>query len=374
MVQLPASTHLSKLEFELDVLPKELGLWAAPDGLAEQLARGGQLQLAHLQVRRMHPEFAKGELFVRHDAPALGEHEARALHVLGHELLEDRIAQPEVDVPAPEALLGRGRHEGDRALVHVTAARELGELRFVREHLLLELDVVEPAVVHVRIGLDGLLVLEALLGGHDLLDALALAVLLLELHVLFVQLGHFALRKRLERVLVDDARALGLLAALLELGEGDEEFLGVVALVELLHRALVHGARERRLRLLLFELGPLDPRAWLIVALNPALKDPARAVGLVGAQLEAHVRGPRVVVGLPLDPPVEDRPRARHVAQHLLHVDELEPKLVDARHERDGAVPHVARGVDVPVAHLHLGILEPERRVAVVHADGTLID
>ena len=39
MVQLPAATHLSKLEFELDVLPKELGLWAAPDGLAEQLAR-----------------------------------------------------------------------------------------------------------------------------------------------------------------------------------------------------------------------------------------------------------------------------------------------------------------------------------------------
>ena len=35
------------------------------------------------------------------------------------------------------------------------------------------------------------------------------------------------------------------------------------------------------------------------------------------------------------------------------------PELVDARQQRDGAVPHVARVVDEAVAHLHLGVLQP---------------
>lgn len=40
------------------------------------------------------------------------------------------------------------------------------------------------------------------------------------------------------------------------------------------------------------------------------------------------VRGPSMVVRLPLDPPIENRTSARSVAKHLFHVDELEPELV----------------------------------------------
>lgn len=42
------------------------------------------------------------------------------------------------------------------------------------------------------------------------------------------------------------------------------------------------------------------------------------------------------------------------------------PQLVDARHERDGAVPHVARVVDEAVPHLHLRVLEPDLYRVVV--------
>jgi len=84
---------------------------------------------------------------------------------------------------------------------------------------------------------DLLLVLEALLGADDLVDALAVAVLLLELHVLLVELLRLRARQRVEAELVDDARALALLGALLELAEAEEELLRVVALIELLRRA-----------------------------------------------------------------------------------------------------------------------------------------
>ena len=83
---------------------------------------------------------------------------------------------------------------------------------------------------------DLLLVLEAFLGADDVVDTLAVAVLLLELHVLLVELLRLRARQRVEAELVDDARALALLGSLLELAEGEEELLRVVALLELLQR------------------------------------------------------------------------------------------------------------------------------------------
>ena len=103
---------------------------------------------------------------------------------------------------------GRGRSLGERVLFRV-CGRQPGDL---------------------------LLVLEALLGADDLVDALAVAVLLLELHVLLVELLRLRARQRVEAELVDDARALALLGALLELAEAEEELLRVVALLELLRR------------------------------------------------------------------------------------------------------------------------------------------
>jgi len=298
---------------------------------------------------------------VRHHPPALSQHLPRAARVAHAQLLEDGVAQPQVDVPPPQPLVGGGGHVGERALVDVARVAHVE-----RRLRLLELEVVEPRVVHVGVLAHLLLVLEALLGADDVVDALAVAVLLLELHVLLVELLRLRARQRVEAELVDDARAVALLGTLLELAEGEEELLRVVALLELLERALEDLARRLRLALLLLELGPLAPRLRVVVALHVALEDLACARGLVDAHLEADVRGPRVVVGLPVHPAVEDDARAREVAHHLLHVHVLEPELLDARHQRDGAVPHVARRVDVPVAHLHLGVLQPERRVAVV--------
>ena len=60
--------------------------------------------------------------------------------------------------------------------------------------------------------------------------------------------------------------------------------------------------------------------------------------------------------------------------QPCLHVDVLVPQLVDAREQRDGAVPHVARVVHKLVRHLHLRVLEPERGAAVVMHQRALPD
>ena len=83
------------------------------------------------------------------------------------------------------------------------------------------------------------------------------------------------------------------------------------------------------------------------------------------AAVKHTVRRPRVVVGLPIHPAVEDDARAREVSHHLFHVHVLEPELLDARHQRDRAVPNVPRRVDVPVPHLHFGIPGEKREERV---------
>jgi hypothetical protein len=62
-----------------------------------------------------------------------------------------------------------------------------------------------------------LLVLEAPLGDDDVLDAVAVAVLLLERHEAPVELRRLRLGDVVQRVLVNHARALHLVAHLLEL-------------------------------------------------------------------------------------------------------------------------------------------------------------
>ena len=49
------------------------------------------------------------------------------------------------------------------------------------------------------------------------------------------------------------------------------------------------------------------------------------------------------------------------------------PELVDAGQNGDGSVPDVAGVVHLAVLHLHLGVLQPEGDVAVVHVQRTLI-
>ena len=65
---------------------------------------------------------------------------------------------------------------------------------------------------------------------------------------------------------------------------------------------------------------------------------------------------------------------AGNVPQHLLHVRVLVPELVGAGQNGDGAVPYVARMVDLLVLHLHLGVLEPDYDAAVVDVECSLVD
>ena len=57
-------------------------------------------------MRGVNPDLGEREGGVRHDAATLGQYEARALRVLGHQLLEDGVAQPEIDVAAVTARRG----------------------------------------------------------------------------------------------------------------------------------------------------------------------------------------------------------------------------------------------------------------------------
>ncbi len=48
------------------------------------------------------------------------------------------------------------------------------------------------------------------------------------------------------------------------------------------------------------------------------------------------------------------------------------PKLSNARQKGDRTIPDVSRVVDVLVAHLHLGVLDPQRGISVVLIQSSL--
>ena len=50
------------------------------------------------------------------------------------------------------------------------------------------------------------------------------------------------------------------------------------------------------------------------------------------------------------------------------------PELVDSREDGDGSVPDVAGVVHLPVLHLHLGVLQPQGDVSMVHVQRALVN
>ena len=86
------------------------------------------------------------------------------------------------------------------------------------------------------------------------------------------------------------------------------------------------------------------------------------------------VRGPAMVIGLPLHPALKDLPGPWHIAQHFLHVDVFVPKLIHSGQNLHGPVPDVAGMVDEAVPHLHLRILQPHGRICVGDFQGPLPD
>ena len=122
------------------------------------------------------------------------------------------------------SLFLRRRDARDGALIDVSGP--LARLELVvrareraAERVLLEAGIVEPGVIVVGRELELVLVLQAALARDGVLDRAARAVLLLKVGVGRIELRGAVARQALERKLEDDARALVLLLAHLELGK-----------------------------------------------------------------------------------------------------------------------------------------------------------
>lgn len=53
---------------------------------------------------------------------------------------------------------------------------------------------------------------------------------------------------------------------------------------------------------------------------------------------------------------------------------QLIPELVDSWEDGDGSVPDVASVVHLPILHLHLGILQPQGDVSMIHVQRSLVN
>lgn len=71
-----------------------------PDRLPEEPPRPPQLQVPQLELGREDPQLPEREELVRDELQRLRVHVARLVHVARVELLEERVLDPEVDVPA----------------------------------------------------------------------------------------------------------------------------------------------------------------------------------------------------------------------------------------------------------------------------------
>eukprot|EP00754_Rhynchopus_humris_P035473 Rhum_TRINITY_DN16999_c0_g1::Rhum_TRINITY_DN16999_c0_g1_i1::g.164758::m.164758 len=326
--------------------------------LAHHLPRRLDAALAQLELGVGDPQLREAEALVGDHLEGRLEHLPRPRHVADVHLLELGVHQPQVDVPRPVLLLRDARRGRHAPLVH-----------FAREgHVALRLlhaDVVEPDVVVLVGALHVLLVLEAASAQQGLLNALAFAVLLLEVRVLLVQLGCLVLGDAVEGDLVDHACALKLLLALLEAGKVDEDAVNLLALVaERVDRLLVALPGKRDLSVLLLEARVVAPGVHVVEERHHLCDHVARVLNLLEADLELCEEVPHVLLRLPLHPVAEHLPAHGHVADGFLEMHPLQPQRVDARKLRHGAVPHVARLVDVLGLHLHLRVALVQRLVA----------
>lgn len=106
------------------------------------------------------------------------------------------------------------------------------------------------------------------------------------------------------------------------------------------------------------------------------------ASGSVDAYL--HIRGPSMVIGLPLHPALKDCAGTVDVAQNFLHVSILQPaqrkstqhqsgnnkripELIYTWKNSDSTIPQVSRTVDKLVSHFHLYQLSVARVTAARH-------
>mmetsp|Transcript_1246 Transcript_1246/g.3871 ORF Transcript_1246/g.3871 Transcript_1246/m.3871 type:complete len:256 (+) Transcript_1246:651-1418(+) len=120
-VDLPAAVHFPELPLDFDVADVQLGLaqlLALAQRLAQEPAGRAHVSAPHLKLGGQEPQFGKRERVVRDHVQGRAINSARAVQVLGLELLVHGVVDPQVDV-APPVLFVRGRDVGNGALVRV---------------------------------------------------------------------------------------------------------------------------------------------------------------------------------------------------------------------------------------------------------------
>mmetsp|Transcript_64525 Transcript_64525/g.185506 ORF Transcript_64525/g.185506 Transcript_64525/m.185506 type:complete len:271 (-) Transcript_64525:968-1780(-) len=192
LIDLPTPVDVAEAHLQVGVVQEDPLLSALRDGPAEDFPGPVEVQLTDLELSVQLPDLGEGELLVRHHLQERVEDLPRLLDVAGLQLLEQGVVDPQVDVPPPEALLRHGGLVGDGALVDLADPADVAAT-------LLEADVVEPHVVVPRVVFDALLVDVSPLVQHDLLDRVAIAMLLLERHVGAVELVARPFRQHIER-------------------------------------------------------------------------------------------------------------------------------------------------------------------------------
>ena len=383
LVERPATVDVPQGQLHLDVAPEKLILRTHPDGHPEDLPRRVESALPDLKLGRQHPHLGKREGRVRDQLETRPVYFSRPLCVSGDQLLEQRVLDPQVHVPLPEALFRDRRHRRHGHLVGVAHLRVVNVASHRRARaialrgggrLLLEPRQVEPQVVVPRVLLQPALVLFPPLGEDRILDPVSVAALPLERQILPLRQRRLLPLERLHRELVDRRRPLPLPEHLLKLSELHIQVRRHIVRAQLLQRTLIYRPCHVRVAVLHLELGVPHVRLDRRDAPHVLLVDLPRALHLAVSHLHLDIGRPAVVVGLPLHPSLVHLPRTSHVAQHLFHVDVFLPQLVYPRQNGHRTVPHVPRVVHKSPFHLHLCVSDPEIHVPTVHLERPLPD
>jgi len=111
-------------------------------------------------------------------------------------------------------------------------------------------------------------------------------------------------------------------------------------------------------------------RCWVLVYV--ALKNPPASFQTPQSVFKLKVGVPSVLFGLPGHPVLKNLPYSVVVAKHLFHQSILIPKLINSRLVLASPLPNIPSTVNMLVAHLHIGILQPECHMLEVNGNRSL--
>ena len=111
-------------------------------------------------------------------------------------------------------------------------------------------------------------------------------------------------------------------------------------------------------------------RCWILVYI--ALKNSPASFQIPQSVFKLQVGIPSVFFRLPGHPVLKDLPYPIVVTKHLLHQGILIPKLINSWLVLASSLPHISRTINVLVAHLHVGIFQPQCHMLEVNRNCSL--